>query len=92
MWKKGVLLSFALLFVLFMTGLAQEVDLIEKASQAQWGTTDGQALSFGVDEGEKGTAKYNQDVTLEDGKSYQKVLFTHPQGKRYGNRFHFRFN
>ncbi len=85
MLKKGALLSLVLLFVLSLSGLAQEVDLIEKASQAKWGTTDGQVLAFGVDGGEKGTVKHNQNVTLEDGKSYQKVLFTHPQGKRYGN-------
>ncbi len=85
MLKKGAYLGFILLFVSSMTGLAQEVDLIDKAQQARWETTDGQVLTFGVDGGEKGIAKYSENVALEDGKTYKKVLFTHPQGKRYGN-------
>lgn len=85
MLKKGVLLGFALLLVFSMSGLAQEVDLIQKAPQARWETTDGQVLTFGADGGEKGTAKYDMNAILEDGKTYKKVLFTHPQGKGYGN-------
>ncbi len=85
MLKNGLCLGFILFFAFLVAGMAQEVDLIEKAPQAKWGTTDGQVLTFGVDGGEKGIAKYNENVTLEDGKTYKKVLFTHPQGKRYGN-------
>lgn len=85
MLKKIGLFGLFLSVVFFTTGLAQEVDLIERAPQARWETTEGQVLTFGVDGGEKGTAKYNQDVTLENGNTYKRVLFTHPQGKRYGN-------
>ena len=74
-----------LLIVFSIPVFAQEIDFIERASQAKWGTTTGDTLTFGADGRERGTVRYDRDQVLEDGKRYQRVLFTHPQWKRYGN-------
>jgi len=75
-----------ILFILFSaTLLAQEIDLIERAPQARWGTTAGDTLTFGADGRERGTVRYDRDKVLEDGKRYERVLYTHPQWKSYGN-------
>jgi WD40 repeat protein len=85
MLKKLALFSiiFFCFFPLFV--IAQEIDLIDKAPQARWGTTAGDTLTFGADGKEKGTARYEMDKILEDGKRYKRVLYTHPQWKSYGN-------
>lgn len=85
MVKKLFLISIIFLGLFSMTGLAQEIDLIAKASQAKWGTTAGDTLPFGTDGKERGTARYETDAVLEDGQTHKRVLFTHPQWKRYGN-------
>jgi hypothetical protein len=85
MVKKLYLISIVLFGILSATLFAQDVDLIEKASQAKWGTTAGDTLAFGADGRERGTARYDQNQVLEDGQRYERVLYTHPQWKRYGN-------
>lgn len=65
--------------------LAQEVDLIERAPQARWGTTAGETLAFGADGRERGTVRYDMNQMLEDSKRYERVLYTHPQWTKYGN-------
>ena len=72
--------------ILLSTGLiyAQEVDLIKMANQARWRNTDNASIVFGREGMESGTATYESNVILEDGKTYQQVLFTHPQWKSNG--------
>jgi WD40 repeat protein len=82
--KKIVVLAGVFLFVLSMLGAAQEIDLIEKAPQAQWRNSAGQEVRFGLRQETIGIAKYEQDVILEDGKQRKRVLLTHPQGKDFG--------
>jgi WD40 repeat protein len=84
MVKKSVVLAAIFLFPLSMIGLAQEIDLIEKAPEAQWRNSAGQEIIFGQRQEAVGIAKYEQDVILEDGKQYKRVLLTHPQGKDFG--------
>jgi WD40 repeat protein len=84
MMRKAVVLGAILLFVLSMPGIAQEIDLIEKASEAQWKNSAGQEVRFGLRQESVGIAKYEQDVILEDGKQYKRVLLTHPQGRDFG--------
>jgi WD40 repeat protein len=84
MLRKFTVLTAILLFVLSMLGIAQEIDLIERAPQAQWKNSAGQEVRFGMRQETVGIAKYEQDVFLEDGKQYKRVLLTHPQGKDFG--------
>jgi WD40 repeat protein len=65
-------------------GHAQQIDLLEKAAQARWSNLDGQTLVFGRDQREQGTVKYEQGMALEDGKTYDRVLFIHPPWKGNG--------
>ncbi len=67
-----------------MLGFTQEIDLIEKAAEARWQNSSGQEVRFGQRQETVGIAKYEQDVILEDGKQYKRVLLTHPQGKDFG--------
>jgi uncharacterized protein with WD repeat len=85
MLKKSSLFSLILLCVFSLSVFAQEIDLIDKAPQAKWGTTAGDTLVFGTDGRERGTARYQHDGILEDGKGRKRVLYTHPQWKKYGN-------
>lgn len=85
MSKKLALIGIFVLSVLSLSVSAQEIDLIEKAQQAKWGTTAGDTLTFGADGRERGTVRYDMDQVLEDGKRYERVLYTHPQWKSYGN-------
>lgn len=81
--KIGLSIAIPLIFFpVFM--VAQEIDLIEQASQAKWRNSDGQTITFGLRREVVGIAKYEQDVILEDGKQYKRVLLTHPQGKGFG--------
>jgi len=84
MMKKIGLLSAILLFLFPAFMVAQEIDLIEQASQVKWRNSDGQTITFGLRQEVVGIAKYEQDVILEDGKQYKRVLLTHPQGKGFG--------
>ena len=84
MMKKILVLFAILLLVLSVLGAAQEIDLIEKAAEAQWRNSAGQEVRFGLRQESLGIAKYEQDVVLEDGKQYKRVLLTHPQGKDFG--------
>lgn len=84
MFKKSLIcLSFLFLLTTVFT-YSQEIDLLEKAPEAKWANTENQALRFGADQGESGMVKYEYDYVLEDGTTYKRVLFTHPQWKRYG--------
>jgi WD40 repeat protein len=85
MLKKLGLFAIVLLCVFSLSIWAQEIDLIAKAPQAKWGTTSGDTLAFGADGRERGTARYEHDGVLEDGKRYKRVLYTHPQWRRNGN-------
>ncbi len=85
MLKKSGLFSIMLLCVFSLSVFAQEIDLIDKAPQAKWGTTAGDTLAFGADGRERGTVRYEHDGVLEDGKQRARVLYTHPQWKVYGN-------
>jgi len=84
MIKKLTILAAILLFVFSVPGVAQEIDLIEKAAEAQWRNSAGQEIGFGLRQETIGIAKYEQDVILEDGKQYKRVLLTHPQGRDFG--------
>jgi hypothetical protein len=85
MLKKVSLIGPIFLCVFSLSVLAQEIDLIDLAPQAEWSTTSGDTLVFGVDGRERGTVRYEHDGILEDGKGRKRVLYTHPQWKRYGN-------
>jgi len=85
MLKKLALFGFVFICFFPLYVLAQEIDLIERAPQARWGTTAGDTLTFGADGRERGTARYDRNKVLEDGKRYERVLYTHPQWKSYGN-------
>jgi WD40 repeat protein len=85
MLKKFSPFSIILLCVFCLSVFAQEIDLIDLAPQAKWGTTAGDTLTFGADGRERGTVRYEMNKVLEDGKRYERVLYTHPQWKRYGN-------
>jgi hypothetical protein len=82
---KKIMISVAIFSaVLPVLVAAQEIDLIEKASQVQWKNSAGQEVRFGQRQEILGIAKYEQNVILEDGRQYEKVLLTHPQGKDFG--------
>jgi uncharacterized protein with WD repeat len=85
MLKKFSLYSITLLVVFSLSVFAQEIDLIDRAPQAKWGTSAGDTLTFGADGRERGTVRYDMNQVLEDGKRYERVLYTHPQWKNYGN-------
>lgn len=70
-----------ILIGLLTSGLvfSQEIDLLAKAEQARWQNGQNKGLPFGRDQAADGTAKYETNAVLEDGKTYAKVLFTHPQ-------------
>ena len=85
MLKKSGLFIIILLFVFSLSVFAQEIDLIDKAPQAKWGSTSGDTLAFGTDGRDRGTVRYEHDGVLEDGKQRKRVLYTHPQWKVYGN-------
>lgn len=85
MSKKLFFLFLIFSFVLISSVQAEEVDLIARAAAAKWQNGDLQFLRFGLDGQASGTAKYLQGATLEDGKTYEKVLFTHPQWKKNGS-------
>jgi len=72
-------------FVLISAVQAGEVDLIDRAATAKWRNGEMLDLRFGVDSQASGSVKYLENAVLEDGKRYEKVLFTHPQWKKYGS-------
>ena len=76
--------SIVLALLLAAAGYAQEIDLLDKAAQARWSNVDGRTLLFGRNQEEHGTVMYEQGMVLEDGKSYDRVLFIHPPWKRNG--------
>ncbi|MFW6129356.1 MAG: WD40 repeat domain-containing protein [Candidatus Aminicenantaceae bacterium] len=84
MTKKSLILSLFIILIISLYLHAEEIDLISKASEARWINSDNKILQFGTDGGENGTAKYNHNVTLENGKRLKRVLYTHPQWKNKG--------
>lgn len=84
MCKKSLISFFLFLFITGICGYAEEIDLIAKASSALWTNTDIVSIPFGTDRQDAGTVKYMNNVRMEDGKTYERVLFTHPQWKRQG--------
>ncbi len=82
--KKTCVLFGAIVLLSMGMAYAQEVDLIELAAQARWRNTDNASLVFGREGMASGTATYESNVILEDGKTYPQVLFTHPQWKPNG--------
>ncbi len=81
--KIGVLITLWI-FCAVLPGLSEEIDLIEKASQARWSNRDGDTLAFGRDQEAQGTVRYESGTTLEDGRKYERVLFIHPPWKGGG--------
>lgn len=80
-----LIILFPVLFVfLTLCSFSEEIDLIDRASQAAWLNSSNRTLGFGSDGGEQGTVKYVTDARLEDGKTYPRVLFTHPEWKANG--------
>jgi len=60
----------------------EEIDLLELAPDAYWHNNDG-ALPWDSDTME-GAASYHFDARLEDGKTYDRVLYVHPKWIKYG--------
>jgi WD40 repeat protein len=81
--KLGILIASGILLSA-LPGLAQEIDLLEKAAQARWSNRDGDRLTFGRDHKEQGLVRYESGATLEDGQRYERVLFIHPPWKSGG--------
>ena len=79
-WVIGFLCLFAGMSMLY----SQEIDLIELAARAGWQNHSGKSVAFGADGEAAGTAKYEKDAVLEDGQTYPRVLFTHPQWIKSG--------
>ncbi|MFC2156277.1 WD40 repeat domain-containing protein [Acidobacteriota bacterium] len=76
-----------IIIMIFASGMAvsaEDIDLLASAAAAQWINSDSNPLVFGTDGQNKGTAKYLNDARLEDGQTYARVLFTHPQWKQNG--------
>ena len=60
-------------------GVQVWVNYVDKAPQASWGSGAG-SLSFGGSTSDnEGFATYRNNIVLEDGHTYSKVLETHPQ-------------
>jgi len=85
MSKKIIFLMIFFSFVMISAVQAEEVDLIDRAATAKWRNGEMLDLRFGVDSQASGSVKYLENAVLEDGKRYEKVLFTHPQWKKYGS-------
>ncbi len=81
--QKGQVLFLSLL-LLTTAVWAQEIDLLDKAPEARWTNLARQSLNFGQDYGEQGSVKYEMGMALEDGQSYERVLFIHPPWKKDG--------
>jgi WD40 repeat protein len=81
---KSLTVMVVILLALFIPAAAQEVDLLFQAQDARWQNGDGIILRFGQDSKSLGAALFESNVVLEDGKTYEKILFTHPQWKRNG--------
>ncbi|MFC2160146.1 WD40 repeat domain-containing protein [Acidobacteriota bacterium] len=84
MCKKYFVSFLLILFISGIYGYSEEIDLIAKASSAIWSNSDRVILPFGVDRQENGVVKYMNNVRMEDGIVYERVLFTHPQWKNKG--------
>lgn len=84
MYKKKLVSFFLILFIAGICGYAEEIDLIAKASSAIWSNTALAPIPFGSDRQNEGTVKYMNNVKMEDGKTYERVLFTHPQWIKQG--------
>jgi len=83
MLKKSAIYFLLCLLSFPITGLAQEVDLIEKAQQASWRSLE-RSLRFGMDNREAGSIQYHTNARMEDSKTYEQVLFIHPPWKQNG--------
>lgn len=79
-WTIGLMFLLMGNFMLY----SQEIDLIELAARAGWQNHSGMSVTFGVGGENAGTAKYEKKAVLEDGKTYPRVLFTHPQWEKSG--------
>ena len=84
MCKKYFISLFLILFITGICGYAEEIDLIAKASGAIWSNSARVSIPFGTDRQNAGTVKYMNNVRMEDGKTYERVLFTHPQWIKQG--------
>ena len=82
---KKAIFCFITLFVLSPFLIGQTIDLIKKAPEARWLNGENRELRFGEDGQQAGTARYEADAVLEDGKTYKQVLFTHPEWVRGGS-------
>ena len=66
----------------------KEYDFIELAEGAEWSSgtpTEGETIEFGgPDTDDRGFAMYKDNVVLNDGKTYSKILETHPRWEPHG--------
>ncbi|MCJ7579993.1 MAG: WD40 repeat domain-containing protein [Candidatus Aminicenantes bacterium] len=84
MYKKHFVSFFLILFMAGICGYAEEINLIDKASSAIWSNSALVSIPFGSDRQNAGTVKYMNNVKMEDGLTYERVLFTHPQWIKQG--------
>jgi len=83
MMRKSTIFILVCLLGIPIAGLAQDVELIEKAQQAGWRNQE-RNLGFGMDNREAGSIQYHTNAKLEDGQTYDRVLFIHPPWKENG--------
>lgn len=86
--KKVFLLVILFFSILIFKAWGEEpYDLIKNAEKAKWSRdiSGERILPFGGDANDKrGYARYLENVILEDGLPYSKVLQTHPEWKNHG--------
>ena len=82
--KKFLVFFTIVLFCFTLNTISEEINLIEKASAAQWRNSNNKTMVFDREQREEGTAAYGYDYLLEDGKKYKKVLYLHPPWKKDG--------
>jgi hypothetical protein len=54
-------------------------NLLPLAEDARWINDQSTELTFGVEDSDAGFASYHSNATLEDGRTYDQVLVTHPR-------------
>jgi len=80
---KQLLIVFLTAIALTSGLIAQDIDLIDLASNAQW-SASGATIRFGQEGKERGTARYVDDARLEGGQNVPRALFMHPPWQRDG--------
>jgi WD40 repeat protein len=83
MFKKITGLILVCLIGLPVIAAAQDIDLIDLATKARWRNQE-RDLRFGINGREAGTIQHHTNAKMEDGKTYERVLFIHPPWKENG--------